>query len=71
MARTGPTRRAIILGAALGLPALALARTAARAQPAAGDFPSRPLRLIYPFATGAGDVIARAIAERLRETLGQ
>ena len=71
MARTGPTRRATILGAALGLPALALARTAARAQPAAGDFPSRPLRLIYPFATGAGDVIARAIAERLRETLGQ
>jgi tripartite-type tricarboxylate transporter receptor subunit TctC len=50
--------------------ALVAAPATARAQ-ASDAFPSRPIRLIYPFATGAGDVIARAIAERLRETLGQ
>ncbi|MBX9699265.1 MAG: tripartite tricarboxylate transporter substrate binding protein [Acetobacteraceae bacterium] len=57
--------RRALLGGLLALP---VAR-AASAQEA--PFPNRPLRLIYPFATGAGDVVARAIAERLRETLGQ
>jgi tripartite-type tricarboxylate transporter receptor subunit TctC len=63
VAETRLHRRAAMAGI-LGMPLLARAQT--------GDgFPNRPIRLIYPFATGAGDVIARAIAERLRETLGQ
>ena len=31
----------------------------------------RPIRLIYPFSPGAGDFLARAIAEKMREMLGQ
>lgn len=34
-------------------------------------WPDRPIRLIYPFAPGAGDFLARALAERMREALGQ
>ena len=62
MTATGPTRRTV-LGGLAALPVVARAQEA--------PFPNRPIRLIYPFATGAGDVVARAIAERLRETLGQ
>jgi tripartite-type tricarboxylate transporter receptor subunit TctC len=57
------SRRAFTGGLA-ALPSLAKAAENA-------TWPDRPIRLIYPFATGAGDVIARAIAERLRGTLGQ
>ena len=52
-------RRTLLL-APLATPALAQ-----------GGFPDKPIRLIYPFAPGAGDVFARAIGERLRDTLGQ
>jgi tripartite-type tricarboxylate transporter receptor subunit TctC len=55
------TTRRLLVAAALAMPAVARAQTS----------PDRPIRLIYPFAAGAGDVFARAIAERLRETLGQ
>jgi tripartite-type tricarboxylate transporter receptor subunit TctC len=57
------SRRAFTGGLA-ALPSLAKAAENA-------TWPDRPIRLIYPFATGAGDVIARAIAERLRGMLGQ
>lgn len=58
-------RRALL--GALALPALATPRARAEAAP----FPSRPVRLIYPFAPGVGDGLARAVAEAARETLGQ
>jgi tripartite-type tricarboxylate transporter receptor subunit TctC len=39
---------------------------------AAGQWPDRPVRIIYPYAAGStGDATARLIARRLGDTLGQ
>ncbi len=60
------TRRALMGAAALAVPAL----SAARGQ--APDFPSRPVRLVVPFAPGgAVDLTGRFLAERLQPALGQ
>lgn len=58
--------------AAVFLP-LVLAACSADALAASGDaYPSRPLRVIVPFSPGGGsDNIARLIAPRLSETVGQ
>jgi tripartite-type tricarboxylate transporter receptor subunit TctC len=52
---------------------LLLAAFAVFAQPAyAGDYPTRPIRLIVGFAAGSsGDVIARIVAHKLGELLNQ
>jgi len=57
---TNMTRR-LLLGAALGAPAIARAE----------DFPNRPLRLVVPFPPGgAADITARLVAERMTPLLG-
>jgi len=51
---------------------LALGATTAHAKDAAASWPTRPVRLIVPFpAGGSTDVVARLIAERLGQKLGQ
>jgi tripartite-type tricarboxylate transporter receptor subunit TctC len=65
-ARGAGTRRGALLAAAVA----ALSAPALRAH-AQGGWPDRPIRLIYPFATGVGDFLARAIGDRMRETIGQ
>lgn len=52
----------------LGATLLATAIMAVHAQ----DNPNRPIRMIVPFTTGGGvDIVARAIAQRMSEGLGQ
>ena len=58
-------RRALKMTAAL----VALAAAGARA---AADWPARPVRLVVPFPPGGStDILARSIAQRLQEALGQ
>jgi tripartite-type tricarboxylate transporter receptor subunit TctC len=53
-----------------GLAAIVLAATTAPAS--AQDYPTKPVRIIVPFAAGGpADVYARRIAQDLQETLGQ
>lgn len=56
-------RQLLALGAIAALPGLSMGQ---------GVYPSRPLRLVVPVPPGGpADLAARAIAERLREELGQ
>ena len=57
-----------------GLAATAMAMMAAGAMPASAqtDWPSRPVRMIIPYAAGAStDSLVRGIAEKLQASLGQ
>ena len=59
----------LLLRTAVGLQlAVALTGTAMSAD----NYPSKPIRLLIPFAPGGGtDILARMVAQRLSETLGQ
>ena len=56
---------ALLAGAALCAPGV-------RAADAIGDWPTRPIRVVVPYATGGpSDVLVRLVAPRLSERLGQ
>ncbi len=57
-----------------GFGALLLAATVASAPRPAGaqDYPTRPIRIVLPFAAGGGtDLLARLLAQRFHESMGQ
>jgi tripartite-type tricarboxylate transporter receptor subunit TctC len=61
-------RRRLLAGVAAAL-VLAVSASPSRAEP---GYPSRPVRIIVPFAPGGGvDILARHISPRLSERLGQ
>ena len=65
----GTTRRDIL---GLGLGTLVLSRTGQAQTPAAPDWPTRPVRFLIPFPPGGGgDTVARAVAAKASELLGQ
>jgi tripartite-type tricarboxylate transporter receptor subunit TctC len=52
--------------------ALALAGFCCASSSRADDYPSRPIRLIVPYAPGGGaDTVARLVARRVSDTIGQ
>ena len=52
--------------------AFALATALAAGTTRAEDYPSRPIRLIVPYAAGGGaDSVARIVAKRVSESIGQ
>ena len=58
--------------AALALPALLGAATARAQAPAPASWPTRPVRILVPFAAGGStDVTARMMAPKMQELLGQ
>src|SRR5262249_26586860 len=68
-AAKGRTSMRALLRLSLAIMALAALAPAVLSQPA---FPTHPIRLIVPYpAGGATDVVARIVAEKMSEELGQ
>lgn len=57
---------------ALLMPALCATFALAASGAAAQAFPTKPIRIIVPFpAGGTTDIVARVVAQRVSETIGQ
>ena len=66
MSRTTPNRRAVLAGIA------GLAAAAPLQRISAQTYPDRPITLVVPFAPGGStDILARIVAEHMRQALGQ
>ena len=66
------TRRSLCRRAPLAAAFLAAASLSMAGPTLAQSYPDRPIRIVVPFAAGGGsDVVARAIAQKLTEKLGQ
>src|ERR1700704_7132969 len=66
----GPTMKCV--GFVVTLALLAVPAGGVLAQPAAPEFPNRPLRYIVPFPPGGStDIVARIVAAALADGLGQ
>src|SRR4051812_39734224 len=64
-------RRRLLLSCA-ALPALCALAPGALAQPAAAGWPTKPVRIVVPFAAGGTtDILARALAPELGKAFGQ
>src|SRR5690242_7961203 len=61
--------RQMVVLAALLWPCMAAAQSAAGSP--APAYPVKPLRLIAPFPTGASQILAHMLSEKLAESLGQ
>jgi tripartite-type tricarboxylate transporter receptor subunit TctC len=66
-------RKGTMLKSAIAATSLALALLAApAAQAQSSTYPNRTVRIIVPYAAGGGtDIVARLVAQRLQESLGQ
>jgi tripartite-type tricarboxylate transporter receptor subunit TctC len=65
-------RRFLLTAAAAGIAGGLLLASSPAISQATNDYPNRPIRMIVPFAPGgASDFLARAIAPRLGQELGQ
>lgn len=65
-------RRHVALGRLTSLALCVLTLAQAVAQSAQDPYPSRPVRIVVPFAPGGTtDIVARALSDELREILGQ
>ena len=74
MSAARPSRGPVVMSCAAAAAAAAagLSLQAAAAQGDAADYPRRPVRFLLGQAPGGGqDIIARALAAKLSETLGQ
>ena len=69
----GAIRRAVTRPARLAaLAAMTAASLSSAPSWSADDFPTRPVKMIVPFATGGStDIVARVVAEQMRKELGQ